>query len=389
MKYIFILQICFLFISCDKTASQSVIPQIEMNKDYQEKNLFLQDIAEVDYIPLETTDDNLFDGSSTITEISDQGIVVVDQYYNKLCFFSLNGKAIGTLSKKGQGPGEYSHLDAAWINRIRNEVFISDRGQGKLYVYDMKGDFKRSIAFSHSLRQNDIADFDNDHFVSFKDYPINEGLNKSVKPYQPIVLVSKENGNVTDSLPYFKDYIASITIKGVRSGQYRAPQVYCMAGTNIYLTDIGSDTIFSIDRKNGELNPVITRMPSISLDKDGKYFLHLRGATSHFYFLHRQSKEMSMTEGFQIKDEDSHFLMYDRKTNETYCPVLQNKDWSDYETSMIKIVSGKDNYGYICLESYKLLEALEDNKLSGKLKSVAENLKEEDNPVLMVVKFHK
>ena len=41
----------------------------------------------------------------------------------------------------------------------------------------------------------------------------------------------------------------------------------------------------------------------------------------------------------------------------------------------------------IQLEAFKLVEALEAGELGGELKTIAEGLKEDDNPVLMVVKF--
>ena len=39
------------------------------------------------------------------------------------------------------------------------------------------------------------------------------------------------------------------------------------------------------------------------------------------------------------------------------------------------------------MEAFTLKEALETGELSGELKTIAEGLKEDDNPVLMVVKF--
>ena len=41
------------------------------------------------------------------------------------------------------------------------------------------------------------------------------------------------------------------------------------------------------------------------------------------------------------------------------------------------------------LEALDLIEALEAGELSGELKSLAEGLKEDDNPVLMLVEFKK
>ena len=45
------------------------------------------------------------------------------------------------------------------------------------------------------------------------------------------------------------------------------------------------------------------------------------------------------------------------------------------------------NSAYLLLEAFCLVEALEAGELSGELKAIAEGLKEDDNPVLMVVKF--
>ena len=52
------------------------------------------------------------------------------------------------------------------------------------------------------------------------------------------------------------------------------------------------------------------------------------------------------------------------------------------------VTANGDRYtGYEDYEAMDLLEALEAGELSGELKTIAEGLKEDDNPVLMVVKF--
>ena len=40
-----------------------------------------------------------------------------------------------------------------------------------------------------------------------------------------------------------------------------------------------------------------------------------------------------------------------------------------------------------CLDASKLCEAYENGELRGELKEIAKNIKADDNPVLMVVKF--
>ena len=46
--------------------------RIDMNQTYPEKTISLQEVAKVKYIPLETTDEALFDG--TLVNLSSQGI---------------------------------------------------------------------------------------------------------------------------------------------------------------------------------------------------------------------------------------------------------------------------------------------------------------------------
>ena len=385
------LWIALFTVACGDVASQQIVPKIDMNAEYSEKKVFLQDIADVSYIPLETTDEMLFDASGMIAEMSGEGIVGVDVWFNKLCFFTADGKAVRTLERKGQGPEEYLHLDNALVDRECGEVYVVDRTRKTLHVYALDGTYRRTLKFdTSSLRLNDLAIYNKDYLISFRDYPVAKGLNKQVTPYCPAVLVSKKDGVIVDSLPLQKDYVASITIGRVVSGEYRAPRAFHRSGHSLYLSDIGSDTIYSIDTKRSVLRPLLMREPSVRQDEDGKFFLHLRGVTSRYAILHRQAKKITMGANFQMKDEDSHFLLYDRKTGDICTPRFVNREWDSSEAMpMIEITAGNEDCGYVKLEPFRLIEALEAGELSGKLKDIAQGLKEDDNPVLMVVKFKK
>ena len=51
-----------------KEAVNQALPVIDMNEDYPEKEIVLQDIADISYIPLETNDEFLFDGSVEVCD---------------------------------------------------------------------------------------------------------------------------------------------------------------------------------------------------------------------------------------------------------------------------------------------------------------------------------
>lgn len=59
----------------DASQKSSALPQIDMNADYPEKEICLQDVAEVSYIPLETTDEILLDEGTGVEALSSKGIV--------------------------------------------------------------------------------------------------------------------------------------------------------------------------------------------------------------------------------------------------------------------------------------------------------------------------
>ena len=74
----------------DANQKLSALPLIDMNADYPEKEICLQDVAKVSYIPLETTDEILLDEGTGVEVLSSKGIVCVSD--NKVYIFHPDGK---------------------------------------------------------------------------------------------------------------------------------------------------------------------------------------------------------------------------------------------------------------------------------------------------------
>ena len=90
-----------------------------------------------------------------------------------------------------------------------------------------------------------------------------------------------------------------------------------------------------------------------------------------------------------IADDAINDLMYDKRTGESFYPIFSHREYEAklfYEGLTFESCSDA-NTAYLKLEAFDLIEALEAGELSGELKTIAEGLKEDDNPVLMVVKF--
>ena len=60
-RFPFYFLVLYLLVSCQgtKRAETQALSVVDMTKSYPEKEIVLQDIADVEYIPLETTDDFL------------------------------------------------------------------------------------------------------------------------------------------------------------------------------------------------------------------------------------------------------------------------------------------------------------------------------------------
>ena len=94
------LLLALLVTACgDANQKTSALPLIDMNADYPEKEICLQDVAEVSYIPLETTDEILLDEGTGVEVFSSKGIVCVSD--NKVYIFHPDGILGSILDKKG------------------------------------------------------------------------------------------------------------------------------------------------------------------------------------------------------------------------------------------------------------------------------------------------
>jgi hypothetical protein len=156
---------------------------------------------------------------------------------------------------------------------------------------------------------------------------------------------------------------------------------------DVYVNDVSTDTIYRLDAQTLDLQPMMTRTPSVTLDDLNGFLMDMYGITPQYYFLHFRARQASMDSHFMMVDEKSKNAIYDRKDGKVYHPKFTNKDYPSMEKKHLEFSEEVYACATIQLEAFELIEALEAGELSGELKTIAEGLKEDDNPVLMVVKF--
>ena len=89
--------------------------EIKVDDQYPSRTIEMEDIAEVRYVPLETTDQSLIQGIHKMAT-SDDKIVICDLVQNTIFIFDKDGHFINSINKEGSGPQEYSAIHNFAVN---------------------------------------------------------------------------------------------------------------------------------------------------------------------------------------------------------------------------------------------------------------------------------
>lgn len=384
----------FVAFSCErgKQAADELIT-VDVTKNYPQKELILQDFLDVEYIPLETTDE--FITSANILSVGKETMFFKNLNWgnNDIFIFNRNGKAVKIISRRGQGGEEYSFVLGVVLDEENNELFVNDHILSKVFVYDLDGNYKRSFKQREDFFYNQMGEFDQDNLICFDGY---FDLEKDEIKRNYFLLVSKKDGSIREiPIPYEKK-IKTITYQLAANGKIikdramRNRELIRFQDSWV-LTEPSADTIYRYSNDHA-LTPFIVRTPSIQT-MESEVFLFAGVLTDRYYFLQTVKKEYDYVadNGFPRTD-----LIYDRQENAIFECAVYNVDFTTkkpmslvYEIPMFSIVNNDEIAFMKRLEAHELVEAYQKGQLKGKLKEIAATLDEEANPVIMVAKYKK
>ena len=303
-----------------KEAVNQALPVIDMNEDYPEKEIVLQDIADISYIPLETNDEFLFDGSVEV--VTDQYVITKGHRGNDVCFFSRQGKALNRIHRVGNGPGEYKDIGSIDVNPANGELYLKEMNRQQIHVYSLDGKFKHSFTFPEGKRMSRMCLFSPDYLIAEQESKVPDDQDANFYPY---LLVSTRDGHL-DSLDYVQK--RNILVKLIVNAEnhsyaYLLEPSLIRNGSRFYIGNPDSDTLFAMN-PDRTLEPLLVRTPSHS-EEGNKYGLFLRGAAGAYFFLTKQPMEVPMNsiESLDLKSEE---WLYDCRTQEVCRYLLKNKD---------------------------------------------------------------
>lgn len=353
---------------------------VDVTKSYPEKELTLQDFMDVEYVPLETTDQFLTKGM--VMDVGKDILVVSNAREGDIMLFDRRtGQGVKKINHRGQGAEEYLLLVNLILDEENGEMFANDGPSSKIQVYDLNGNFKRSIRYRKGAFVSNIYNYDKEHLLCQDTYaPDNTSSMNS------FFLLSKQDGTMKDIEIPFEKKISTVIVQRV------GDQVYGNGPRNSFivpfrqnwiLTEPSADTVY-MHQPDKSLRPFMVRTPSVHTMAP-EVFLFPGVLTDRYYFMQTVKKEYDFATEKGLPTTD---LVYDTEEQGIYQYTVYNQDFSERTVDMASRCIDDKVAFYVRLEAPELVEAYEKGLLKSKLKEIASKINEESNPVIMLVK-HK
>ncbi|WP_455642760.1 6-bladed beta-propeller [Parabacteroides sp.] len=363
------------------------LPVFDFSKDYPLKKVILQDMADVEYVPLETTDNILLGGSSLLSAVTDKYILVHESRLGDIFVFDRNtGKLYSHFNHKGQGGMEYNWINIGTIlDEKKEEIYVCSQS---VQVYSLKGEYKRTLKISTSGKEMGIFDFDDESLLIYEGVIIEPGRENKT-PKDPYRLMSKKDGSLVSVLGLHFPKRYSNKVAQHLDGNIWRPYVLSYPqnmhdGSDLIIADISSDTIYRLSPEKG-LIPLLTRKPSIHVSEPRHIWMP-------FVITDKFIQIGKFLLDFNARGGKIPVFMYDFKTGEiNRISILDAefavKPYGLGEWDMGTFPAIAKNMAAELIQAPVMIEAYQKKRLKGNGNKVAEELMEDDNPVVRIIKF--
>ena len=373
-----------------KAPADSTLPVLDLSKDYPEIKVDIHELGEVEYIPLETTDESIM-RVGLYHYISNDYIIVQD--LGVMQIFDRKGKHITRFDHTGPGPKEYHYIHGCKADFRAKELYIYD--PKKIQVYSFSGEWIRTVGnIPEGIRPEFTFDYNEKYLIThnvFHDYWNFEKLPSDLTPYY---LIDKQTGEFIPLPLTVKNRISRIVHKEIKdiSENVAQPIVEKILinpmlanGSDILIADFGLDTLYSY--KNDRLTPIAVQYPSAHSTNPPVVI------APFFYtdqFLIFKPVEIRYDSKYALQPlDDAPLMMWNRKTNEIYRIQLydSNRPNRKLKNTMEGMQLENPNQIFIAHYADKLCTDNEEGKLKGELKEIASRLTEEDCHVVAICKL--
>ncbi len=375
-----VLLACLGALAQNKTGKN--VPEVDVTQAKRFAPLKVSEKATVEFIPLETNADFLLDRvAGALINVTENYIVTVNITEGKLFVFSRQGKALHTFCRKGQGPEEFVYPIAVRVDEKSKEIFVLD--YQKVQVYSLMGKYKRSLNIPENVKIGSMFNYDDKHLICYDNHNLDRQGEKVTE--QPFFLFSKKDGKITRIPLTIQNrigqsmYIEREGKKMVVTMNNIAPMV--KNGDEVVLSDMGSDVVYLY--KKGKVTPLLKRNPG-TMDFNPRSAMGVVMKLGDIVWLREVKKEVKGPR------PDINMLTYDVSTGEVNNLVL----WDDVNFTnpySVQSRNERQELPYNCtatnFQPDYLKKLNEQGRLTGRLKELAEEMLEDDNPLLILYKL--
>lgn len=382
----YILLISFFLLGNQVVTSQTKkhdLPLIDISKNYAQKEIRLQDIADIEYVPLETAEDLLLSGEATLFYISDSYILVYEHRLGDIYVFNRNGKIYSRFNHKGGSGQEYSWIKSGVVfDEKAEEIYVCSQS---IQVYSLRGEYKRTLKINTFENEMKIFNFDDETLLIYDEVNINPYVNKNDSKEKPYRLISKKNGNLISTLNIYlpKRYSTRI-YKELGKNKYTSIALFyphnVHFGKDFVIADISSDTLYLLSQ-NRKLTPLLTRSPSVHEAVEPRTVWTTPLITDKFILVGQLPLD------FDTKGGQSPVLMYELESDQIYkvkflfAESIRGR-WNPTTSPAI----AKNCTAELMLAE-DIIDIYRQKRLKGNFEKLATLLNEDDNPVVRIIIF--
>ena len=384
---VFFLVCMILLVGSQGMQSQSgSLPVVDLSKNYPLEKLRLQDMASVEYVPLETTDDILLSGNAALSAVGDKYILAHEFQLGDIYLFDRHtGKLKSHFNHKGGSGMEYTWIkNGTILDEKAEEIYVCSQF---IQVYSLEGKYKRTLKINCFDHDMSILNYDDQSLLIYDDIVIEPGREKETT-HTPYRFISKKDGSPMGTLDIYFPQRVPLAIAQQEGNMWRPYKFSYPSnarfGDDLMLMNVSSDTLYKLSPQK-RLTPIFTRTPSVYASKLRNIWMPLL-TTDKFMLFGTFVIDFNSTGGKIPK------FMYDFKTgqvkrvsiidHELNYGIRGPREWdSGSGTAIAKNKSAE------FVSAPAMLEAYQKKRLKGNGNEVAKNLLEDDNQVVRILTF--
>lgn len=378
-----LLTVFFLMFSrvASSQSSGGDLPVFDLNKQYPKKEKVLQEIADIEYVALETTDDVLLSGRPILSAVTDHYILIHEETLGDVYVFDRSGKIYSHFNHKGPSALEYGWIGSAGtiLDEKQKEIYVCARS---IQVYSLTGEYKRTLPLNTLDKELKVYNFDDESLLLYNGVIAGVGMKNKYKK-NPYSLISKKDGSELSVVDIYLPERYSNMIVKKENNRERSTMIYytynMYYGPDFMIGDMSSDTLYLLTQ-NKKLTPVLTRKPSVHA-AEPRIIWAPRLTTDKFIqiglipldFNSRGGKTPVFTYEFET-GEISRMTILD--------PEYGRGKWYPSTSPAMAKNSIAELY-----QASSLVEMLKNYKLKGDFEKFVRKIDENDNPVIRIIKF--